>query len=712
MSKNLSAIAVLLIVFCVSGGSAAGSQGHTQVSTRNTTPSLQWTWNNPLPNGDIFNAVAYGNGIYVAAGQDGALYTSTDGSHWSSQSSAITTSGDYEDAIYGGGKFLVAGIDACGFQHIESSSDGIHWTDTQIQLTGNQYLSLAYGGTTYIVLDGGSTDANSSNGIKWTIHNIAGFEPMGSAEYANGTFTIFGPNVRSSYFSVDNGVHWAPSATTITDYSLIPMVSNGSSFFSFGYNSVSTSTDGSHWTSTNYSPATIDGEFVNTNVLWNGTQFLTILDIDGVPTQFSSTDGITWTQGSPVSGFSNNTNWAQTSIHTILSTGQGYIAAGQTSLSVLQSSDFSTWTPAFTGATGPTIDLKDIIYAGSRYVAVGASQNGAGIVESADNGKWNSVYTDGNGTGLSTVAYGASMYAAAGSIVTAGGNSNSSPWLSSSDGVNWTPVANPPAPITSQIAYGNGVFVAFVGNCTALGFCNNVTSVTSSDGLNWASHALPSSLITAKAFENIGFIGTRFVAIGNPDSNGMDTVFSSNDGITWASSSSFKSEGIFYRIRQLSNGMVAALGYVSAPSIPPTAVVAYSQDGIAWSVTSTSLSPFSDITFDDSNYYTGLSNTISNNLMTSTDGKNWNTYSGAPLAAEISALTTNGNQMVAVGLGGDIVTATPQPPNSGGDCSSKRIGGTSGGGSSGGGSLDVYTLLLLAGLLVRRGQQWRRSAHS
>src|ERR1039458_8400527 len=49
-------------------------------------PLDRWTWRYPRPQGCTLRAVTYGNGLYVAVGDSGAIVTSGDGHNWTNQS--------------------------------------------------------------------------------------------------------------------------------------------------------------------------------------------------------------------------------------------------------------------------------------------------------------------------------------------------------------------------------------------------------------------------------------------------------------------------------------------------------------------------------------------------------------------------------------------------------------------------------------------------
>ena len=48
-------------------------------------PPGPWLWRNPLPHGNQFSGIAYGNGTFVGVANAGTITTSSDGTNWTSQ---------------------------------------------------------------------------------------------------------------------------------------------------------------------------------------------------------------------------------------------------------------------------------------------------------------------------------------------------------------------------------------------------------------------------------------------------------------------------------------------------------------------------------------------------------------------------------------------------------------------------------------------------
>lgn len=72
-----------------------------------TSPSPGSTWTLQTSASYPLNGVAYGNGTFVAVGEDGTILTSRDGRNWTRQTSG--TSKDLDGVAYGNGTFVAVG---------------------------------------------------------------------------------------------------------------------------------------------------------------------------------------------------------------------------------------------------------------------------------------------------------------------------------------------------------------------------------------------------------------------------------------------------------------------------------------------------------------------------------------------------------------------------------------------------------------------------
>lgn len=166
------------------------------------------------------------------------------------------------------------------------------------------------------------------------------------------------------------------------------------------------------------------------------------------------------------------------------------------------------------------IALRDVIWAGSQFVAVGdADGSDAYILTSADGITWTERSNPKN-SGLKKLAFNGSLLVAVGSA-----DGTDAYVLASSDGINWTECANPKNAALNAVVYGDGRFVA-VGD----GDGADAYVIYSEDGSTWHEAENPKNI----PLNAIGYNGAGFLAGGDEDPGDQDSylVFSP-DGAQW-----------------------------------------------------------------------------------------------------------------------------------------------------------------------------------
>jgi hypothetical protein len=144
-----------------------------------------------------------------------------------------------------------------------------------------------------------------------------------------------------------------------------------------------------------------------------------------------------------------------------------------------------TWTAATTQMTSPSTsyDVRHVIYAGGKFVAVGGLSGAGAYSHTSTNGtSWTSNAVSGSVTNnwFQSVAYdGVSRYVAVGDAA------SPSPICYSSDGNTWTAATVPTAWVTnavgfSNVVYANGFFIAVSSNTNTIGYSTNGTSWSTS----------------------------------------------------------------------------------------------------------------------------------------------------------------------------------------------------------------------------------------
>jgi hypothetical protein len=149
------------------------------------------------------NDVAYGNGLWVAVGNAGVIITSTDGTTWTARTSNMSTNA-IRSVIYANSLWVAVG-DGGGTTNtggITYSSDGLTWTRKSQSLTvGAQYNCVTWNGTNWIVGATASTNnylyATTPSGT-WTA----------ALSYGTGTaiYALYYDGTRTNFFWASTGI--------------------------------------------------------------------------------------------------------------------------------------------------------------------------------------------------------------------------------------------------------------------------------------------------------------------------------------------------------------------------------------------------------------------------------------------------------------------------------------------------------------------------
>ena len=161
----------------------------------------------------------------------------------------------------------------------------------------------------------------------------------------------------------------------------------------------------------------------------------------------------------------------------------------------------------------------------------------------------------------------------------------------SSDGINWTARTPSEAMWFQDVSYGNGLFVAVARSGT-----NRI--MTSPDGITWTSR----STNINPTFGGVAYGNGIWVALADGSPGG--TTFTSYDGLNWdEQATAFGGRSIFF-----ANGI-----FVTGSQ--------WSEDGINWTAATGAFNPF-QITYGNG-YFVGVTDSGTNRIYYSSDGKNW-----------------------------------------------------------------------------------------
>ncbi len=509
--------------------------------TLNETDGPGHHWQVALAAGGAWRDVAFGNGLFVAVGQNGALASSADGRTWTPHDSSDHSV--WVSVAYAASIGWVA-LGATG--QVLTSPDGLSWT-AQAALAGAtdtvHFMNKIVYAKGVFVAAGDHQSFVSSDGVSWTplamqMHGLA---------FGGGVFVgAQGAHLASSA----DGKHWSTTLATTPTQSLGDVAfGNGVFVASDGVN-LSVSRDGVTWTNTNQEAAASSIVFVDGRFYLYGSQL------------GSSSDGVTWTSGDRF--------WIRAG---------AVNASGSVVVGVRQ--DFSVPSYGDSLAAGASADNLATVAQGSYgpLTAVACSQvtclalGESGVaLASADHVTWTAgrmpttqglIYPTAiaQANALGTFIIGGSVYAngAAGELT------QSAVFLSTLDGTDWL-FATPPS--TNEF---NGEHLAFARGPQGWWSVSEAGEVDASpDGGTWTKQAtLPGGLTMGVAYG-----GGRYVAVG-----WSGVAFASADGVTWTKAPPITAPGISSLDL---NGVAYADGQFVA--VCTHGKVATSTDGLAWTL--------------------------------------------------------------------------------------------------------------------------------
>jgi hypothetical protein len=246
--------------------------------------------------------------LYVAVGAAATpaatIETSRDGITWSNVlSGGFSVQGNH--IAWGGGRWAAAGTDATPANSLQYSADGQSWLAASGATFSSQANFVAYNGRLWIAVGQDSTPANtikySLDGITWSNSVGLGFSVAGRAVAWNGFLWVaVGQDslaANSIQYSSD-GITWQASAGGGNYATTQNTIAWGGSYWLAGGsvsaigNGISYSKDGINWIS-----ASAPFEASVNELLWNGRVWIAAATDNSVTNIAYSFDGFTWIRG-------------------------------------------------------------------------------------------------------------------------------------------------------------------------------------------------------------------------------------------------------------------------------------------------------------------------------------------------------------------------------------------------------------------------------
>jgi hypothetical protein len=176
----------------------------TSESWGTASQAINWT-RRLSATGVAFTSIVYGNGVWVATGDTGQLYSSSNGTTWTSRTSQFGTT-SILFVNYGNGVFVAVGSSG----KISTSTDGTTWTARTSNMGTNDINHVIYANSLWVAVGSGGGTTNTG-GITYSSDNGATWTRKSQS------FAI-GPNYQQSLW---NGTNWIVVSSIDTGYNYL-----------------------------------------------------------------------------------------------------------------------------------------------------------------------------------------------------------------------------------------------------------------------------------------------------------------------------------------------------------------------------------------------------------------------------------------------------------------------------------------------------------
>ena len=436
-------------------------------------PLSAWHRRDPAP--DALLGVAFGRGVFIAVGDNGAILRSTNALDWVQATSPVRS--PLRSVTCSEELFVAVGDGV-----VLTSPDGEQWEQERLE-SGLRLLSVVRGARGFIAV-GPGVIVTSADGHGWSTRRLDPYEYEGLVQIVHGNgkyialvYNPFGPFALVS----------ADGETWTSEYRNCGCGPSGFAFVNDRWlrscGGIQISSDAARWDSEHY-----DSDFrVKSAAFGNG-----IYVAVGFGTVYSS-DGLQW-HGVSYYGSPNSVCFGNGAFVSVGDYGQ-----------IMASVDGAHWTEPL----WPRQSLLGLAYGNGVFVASGAMGR---LLVSTNGAQWDWRLTEVRQEHYG-VGYGNGLFVVVGSA---------GQILSSSNVLQWTAADAPVPGALSKVAFGAGTFVAVGGRYS--GFEQFCTIATSSNAVDWVSRDAPSK----DYLYDVAFSGREFCAVGR----GGDILLSPN-GIDW-----------------------------------------------------------------------------------------------------------------------------------------------------------------------------------
>jgi hypothetical protein len=247
--------------------------------------------------------VAWGNGKFLAGGDNGKLAYSADGISWTAVANTTFGSSTINCVAWGNGKFMAGGDSG----KLAYSADGISWTAVANSTFSDYAINgLAWGNNKWVAVGRVWTAYSGADGTTWTGRNSNEFfsylqgPPTLNAVAFNGSSFVLagaagGQGHGGSLATSPDGITWTPrSVEEVTSTAVNGLAFGGGKWAAVTLDVIMYSSNGTVWNAAGNTPP--GKQFYG--IAWGNGKFIAV-GVSG--TILYSADGITWTAFTDIS---------------------------------------------------------------------------------------------------------------------------------------------------------------------------------------------------------------------------------------------------------------------------------------------------------------------------------------------------------------------------------------------------------------------------
>lgn len=228
---------------------AVGHHGLRMIST----DGQKWTEQQTSKEGEVYRAVAFGNGRFAAVGSYGGnnLFAATsDGTKWQTGSRDARYVSYLRGLGFGAGQFLGLGGDPGSVgdskPFVMTSTDGQTWSD-QIPIAGRNMLRrVSHGNERFVAVGDRGRRAASKDGKEWTdAANVKAIDTLIDVTFGRNVFV--GVGLHGLRMSSEDGVTWTERLVGEEGEHINSVLWTGERFVAVGQGATYLSDNGQKW---------------------------------------------------------------------------------------------------------------------------------------------------------------------------------------------------------------------------------------------------------------------------------------------------------------------------------------------------------------------------------------------------------------------------------------------------------------------------------